>query len=95
MSDDDLPPLTSGVPQGRLMSSVRFKSPEVVAAALASHGLPPVTSGVDPDLQETYWKPFRYSPEIDEALCFGCEKWLGPEAFRLSSFGVPHTQCRA
>jgi len=48
----------------------------------------------DPDLDETYWQPFRYSPEEDEALCFGCGLWLGPLAFERDADGIPDSRCR-
>lgn len=106
MADDDfLPPTSAGVPAGRLLTSLRFSS-EDVATLVAQVGLPtppvddgpevPTHSGAPPALRtaETYWKPFRYSPEIDEALCFACETWLAPDAFDLDAHGVPEVTCR-
>jgi len=102
--------MSSGVPAGRLLTSLRFSS-EDVATLVAQAGLPvapvevgggadevPLGSGAPPEAlptQETYWKPFRYSPEIDEALCFACESWLAPSAFDLDANGIPEVTCRS
>ena len=59
---------------------------------MAKQDPPPERSGQT--LAGTYWEPFRYSPEVDDAVCFSCSRWLKPEAFRLDPRGIPTWQCR-
>ena len=46
------------------------------------------------DTRETYWQPFAYVPETDEAVCWCCREWKPPAEFR-SVDGLPAEHCRA
>ncbi len=52
------------------------------------------TAEPDLDHQETYWQPFRYTPSEDDALCFGCERWLAADRFARDQDGIPGPRCR-
>ena len=55
----------------------------------------PLPDDPHPSLAETYWQPFRYTPEADDAMCFSCARWMPPAAFEADERGIPYWQCRA
>lgn len=54
---------------------------------------PPTSRGLDADLLETYWKPFKYTPSEDAALCFSCREWRPPHQFAVDANGYPAPDC--